>query len=64
MTIYKTLKETVRNDGMTVTAYEYIEKYSNVKNYIIVESKDGIGLFVSRCAATTWKRKFKQISNN
>ena len=61
MTFYKPLEKALRNDGVVVTAYEYTEKHSTVKQYEIIESKDGIALYTTPCAATTWRKKFKRL---
>lgn len=62
MTFCKVLKSSVRDDGVTVTAYEYAEKYSTRKGYEIVESIDSIAVHCTPCARTTWKKKFRELS--
>lgn len=61
MTFCKPLKKALRYDGIVVTAYEYTEKHSTAKQYEIIESKDGIALYTTLCAATTWRKRFKML---
>ena len=60
MTFYRTLKRENKN-GKTVTAYEKTEKFSNVPEYEIVVSENGLGYEVIKAARTTWKNKFKKV---
>lgn len=61
MTFCKVLKSaTVGKD--TVTAYENTDKYSTVPYYEIVVSRDGIGYHVEKTARTTWRKKFKEMT--
>lgn len=61
MTFYKVLAEK-ENGKDTVTAYEKQDKYSTLKQYTILVSRDGISLYEIQTARTTWKKKFNEIT--
>lgn len=63
MTFYKVLAKAERDDGVTVTAYEYAEKYRTRNGYEIIESIDSLAVRCTPCARTTWKRKFNELAN-
>ena len=62
MTFSNILATAASKDGYTVTAYETYEKFAAVPRYEIVTSKDGVALWVDKVARTTWKKKFKKIT--
>lgn len=62
MTFCKVLKESKVGQD-TVTAYENYDKFCPVPRYEIVVSRDGIAYNVERAAKTTWRRKFKELTN-
>ena len=64
MTFCKELRRETLKNGVTVTAWERIEKNSAVPSFSVTVCRDG--LTVRRCdehktAKTTWRRKFNQI---
>ena len=62
MTFCKVLATASKN-GYTITAYEVYEKFNKTAHYEIVTSKDGVALWVDKVARTTWKKKFKKITD-
>lgn len=62
MTFCKQLK-TAKIGSETITAYENYEKFSAVPYYEIIVSREEIAIDVIRTAKTTWKRKFKELTN-
>ena len=63
MTFCKILREKTTPGGLTVAAYENIDKYSSVPYYEIVIAENGIAREVIPAARTTWARKFNQVYN-
>lgn len=61
MTFCKVLAEKRVDDDMVI-AYELIDKYDAAPRYEIVISKDSIARLVIKTAKTTWKRKFKELT--
>lgn len=61
MTFCKVLAEKRVDDDMVI-AYELIDKYDATPRYEIVISKDSIAQLVIKTAKTTWKRKFKELT--
>ena len=50
-----------RNDDVIV--YEKYEKYCSVPYYEIVVAYDGVEKLSERTAKTTWKKRFKEITD-
>lgn len=61
MTFYKLLKKAERDDGVTVSAYQKQEKFSNYWQYEVTLSKGSMAYQVIPCARTTWQRKFREM---
>ena len=61
MTFYKLLAEKEKN-GKLISAYEKTEKFSAYSSYEIDISKDGLVYETIPTAKTTWKRKFKELT--
>ena len=61
MTFCKILKSAqVGKD--TVEAYECYDKFDLAPYYEIVVSRDGIGYQVEKTARTTWRKKFREMT--
>lgn len=61
MTFCKQLK-TAAVGKDTVTAWELVDKFCAVPRYEITVSRDGIAHTVEKAAKTTWKRKFRELT--
>ena len=61
MTLYEQLKNGKTKNGKDITACKKIEKFSNVWNYEIVISENGIACHVERTARTTWRKKYNTM---
>ena len=66
MTFCRVLKKAHTDKGFTIEAQELTEKFSALPYYEIQvyrEDNDGFGIVyeTAKTAATTWRRKFKQL---
>jgi len=61
MTFCKQLKTTTVGKD-TVTAWKLVDKFCAVPRYEITVSRDGIAHTVEKAAKTTWKRKFRELT--
>lgn len=64
MTFCETLKETTVN-GRYICAERRMDKYSSVWEYTIIDIPNGAcivsNLDITKCAKTTWRRKYNEI---
>lgn len=63
MTICKVLAQG-KNGNNDVIVYEKYEKYCSAPYYEIVIAFDGVEMLSERTAKTTWKKRFKEITQN
>ena len=61
MTFCKVLAEKEKGNDL-ITAYELWDKGSNRPHYEITVSRESIAYLVIPTAKTTWKRKFKELT--
>ena len=64
MTISKTLARGKTRSGRDVIAYEKLEKNARMPKYEIVISENSIAYFCEKTAKTTWKKRFKELTDN
>ena len=51
-----------KNGADDVIVYEKFEKFDSLPYYEIVVARDGLAYLCERTARTTWKRRFRQIT--
>lgn len=62
MTVCKVLAQG-KSGADDVIVYQKYEKYDSMPYYEIVIARDGIAHLCERTARTTWKKRFRDITN-
>lgn len=63
MTFCKKLAQATKN-GYDIEVWENTNKFESMPYYEITIGKNGIAYDVIKTAKTTWKRKFKELTEN